>query len=378
MDRKLTDCVKSALCVSGLCLTLTAGAQGFPGDRTLPPQDPGGRGGRPPQGHPGGGPFGQGGFGQGVPGIPGQPPMMPGMGEQGSPEMAKKMRQIMVLRAINNLDLSAKHITSALPILKSLRDGEKQLQARAEAMLDEERMALLAAQPGDDDVPPMRGDRLREGTMKQREAEEGQWQSLGREIGNRRADGLRMLVGGHGLRFTAPIFLTNPIDPRGGAGGNVSARPQPPRYIVPGRPDDPNAPPPQPDEAGPAELPEGPQYPAAPQAARIPGAPQDEFVGPAPENLQAPREPQEPARLGPGGRRAPQPGQPGQRGQRPGQPALPGGQGRNLPPPGGGDQFFEQGLAQVPPQPGFMPGPRTNLGELVDLLEQKLAAYRKK
>ena len=72
-------------------------------------------------------------------------PMMQMM--QQSPEMAKKMRAIMGLREMWQLRLTARDIAAILPPLRELAQAEKSLQARSEQLLEDERKALLSADP---------------------------------------------------------------------------------------------------------------------------------------------------------------------------------------------------------------------------------------
>src|SRR5437764_15310545 len=65
-----------------------------------------------------------------TPGPPGFAPFPMMMGPQ-TPELARKMAAIGALREIQNLRMTEKDITIALPFLKELREGEKGLEAQA-------------------------------------------------------------------------------------------------------------------------------------------------------------------------------------------------------------------------------------------------------
>ena len=127
---------------------------------------------QPGQGFPT--PFGQRGQGQppgpGFFGGGGQGPFGPGPGGMpmgminpmlSTPEMAKKMASIMALRDINAAGMTSRDIGAALPVLRNMRETEKELENRSNQILDEEKKALLAAQPGSP-PPPDSGQRLQQ------------------------------------------------------------------------------------------------------------------------------------------------------------------------------------------------------------------------
>lgn len=319
----------------------SAGAQGFP-------QQPGpgfpGQPGQPPQGlppGPGGNGFGggPGPFGQGQAAMP--MPMMPMMNPlPAMPEMAKKMVAIMALRQINAAGFTSRDITAALPILKSMREAEKTLEARSNQILDDEKKALLAAQPNAP-PPPDSGQRLQEATEGFRQQMDRGWGTIMNAIGPEKAGMLRGLVEGAGMMPGGPT-------PQGGFGGGA-----------PGPPGAANG---QPGVFGNGPVPPAPM-PEAPPAEPGADAPQPLLPptpdGGAPETQSQPAAAQAQGGFGGQGR-----GQNGFGGRSP-QP----GQGRPF--PGQGPRRFGQ------PMPGFgMGGPRISLADLIDLLEQKQAAMR--
>jgi hypothetical protein len=313
------------------------GQFGQPGQRR--PNGPGGFGG-------GGGQFGQG---------PAGPPMgmfnpMPAM-----PEMAKKMVSIMALRQINASGITSRDIAAALPILKNMRELEKTLETRSNQILDEEKKALLAAQPNAP-FPPDSGQRMMEATMSYRQQMDKGWEAIANGIGPEKAGLLRSLVeGGGGMGQGGPpqpggFGQGGGRGFGGGFGGGFDRQPVPPGVA--------NG---QPDQFGNASAPPAPGA-FAPQP-----RPESGDGELAPEPQAAP--PAQPNGFGGQGR--------GQNrfGGRPGQPGQnPGFQGQGNGFPGQGPGNFGPGM----PGPGGMGmgGPRLSLADLIELLEQKQAAMR--
>lgn len=316
----------------------------------------------PGQGFNGPGPFGPG---------PGMPMMgNPMMGSPMMPELAKKTVRIMALRNILGMRFTSDDIRKSLPGLRALRDSEKELQRAAEQALEDEIKALLAAEP-DSPPPPDGGARLEEVMRRHQERSGRIWGELANAIGQRKVEGLKGLVGQGGMG----MMPGNPFgggpgpgfgDPGagfGGAGGRFGGG-QPGfdpngRAGQPGagrnrRPDLPGAPDigPQPPRAGFGGNQGAPfggfEPPAAPgQVGGDPG------VGPPPIGPEG----------GFGGQDRPRPPQ-GWPGGAPGRGGFGGGGFR------GGPGGVQGGFS------GFMP-PGISLGELVDLLEQKLAAMKR-
>lgn len=121
-----------------------------------------------------------------------------------SPEMAKKMRAIMALREMWQLRLTAREISAVLPALKELADAEKTLQSRSEKLLEDERRALLAADP-EGDPPPGNGELLQRENELYRSKSEEVWRSVERSLGRGKTDGLRRMIGQGGFNAFAPF-----------------------------------------------------------------------------------------------------------------------------------------------------------------------------
>jgi hypothetical protein len=258
------------------------------------------------------------------------------------PELGGVTAQIMALRELHAARYSAKDVGAALEVVRQMREAEKALHAKSDQVLAAEKKALLAAGP-DDDVPRGAGEAMREAAEAHRDKIERLWARLTDAIGERKAGVLRGLLG---ERF-----------PMMGPGGMMPGQP-PMGPMGPGagpgmRPGGPGA--------GPGPGPDGPPPGGVFESAFDPGAPEPGGqVGGPPEGM-------------PGGRGRPQPGM-GGRQQRFG----PGGQG-----PAGG--MMNRGPGMQPPGMGGMMspppmmamGPRLSLADVVELLEQKLAAMRK-
>ncbi len=110
------------------------------------------------------------------------------------PELAQKTREILALRQMLALHITAQDISVALPALRELRDAEKALEREASKILEDEKRALLAAQP-DDPQPQAGEDRLRQAMERYRQQQDRIWQSLERSIGRAKAEGLLRLNG---------------------------------------------------------------------------------------------------------------------------------------------------------------------------------------
>lgn len=343
MERKsgyyLTGC--TVILLAGV---VSAGAQtpqgqpptGSPGEngQRAPGRQPGpgdfGEGGQqpPPNGFRGGGqqqgPGRFGGDGQNrFPGGPGgmQGGMMKPMPNM--PEMAKKMQSIMALRQINGVGLTARDISTALPILRTMRDAEKALETRSLQILEEEKRALLAAQPGAP-LPPDSGQRMQEASEVYHQQMARSWEAITKGIGPEKAGGIRGLVEGGMMRP---------------GGGN----PMPPGQGQPG--------------------------PFNNRRGQPGGGPND--GGRA--DRQQPQPPEDEGGFGPGPQGPPPGGDVGFGGQDGGQGQFGGNRGQQ------GQPFPRQG-PNGPNQgrPGMVPGgARISLTDLVELLEQKLVAMRK-
>ncbi len=234
---------------------------------------------------------------------------------QQSPELAKKMRSIMALRAMWQLRLNAKDIAAILPPLKELAQAEKNLQVRSEQLLEDERKALLAADP-EGDPPDGPGDLMQRENDLYRIKADDTWRAIDRSLGKNKTNGLRGLVGMGGPQMLRPL-QDDPRD-RGAFSPDVPPGPggQPRPRSFNGdqaRPTQNRQPNPQGRDNIPAT--------AAPRGGQFGGAPQGDPFG---------------------GGRPPQ------------------------------DRFFNNGIA-----PQMMPQVRLTLAELVTLLSDKQAAMRR-
>ena len=108
--------------------------------------------------------------------------------------MAAKTRRILVLREMLKLGLTADDIAKALPLLHRLRDAESQPPANPEQALEDEYQALLRAKPGDP-LPPSSTLKLQDAARFYREEQASGWAELAKQIGAKKAGGLRELVG---------------------------------------------------------------------------------------------------------------------------------------------------------------------------------------
>jgi hypothetical protein len=276
--------------------------------------------GQQPGGFPGGGGPGMGMRGQG-PFMPGQggPGMGPGMGPI-TPTLAAKTAQVMALRRIVALKLTRADIAGALPQLKALRAAEKAMESAAEKALDDEKKALLAAGPNSP-APRGVGQKMRLAADALRDKHDETWKALAEAIGPAKAHGLQQLVGGGGGGFQMQPGMPG-MPGMGGPGGGM-----------PGMPG-----------AGGGMRPNAGQRGGGQGMRRQPGGPGG--PGGMPGGMEGPG--------GPGG-----------------MPGM-GGPGMGPGPMGGG----QPGMGNPGGMMGAMPM-RISVGELAELLEQKLAAMPK-
>ena len=268
-----------------------------------------------------------GGFPQGGPGMGmrgGQGPFMPGQGGPGmgpmTPTLAAKTAQLMALRRIVGLKLTRDEISAALPHIKALRAAEKAMESAAERALDDEKKALLAAGPNTT-APRGGGLKMREAADTLSARHDETWKALAEAVGPAKARGLQQLVGGGGVGG----FQMQPGMPgMPGMGGPAGG--------MPGMPG-----------AGGGMRPNAGQRGGGQGMRRQPGGPGGMPGG----GMEGPG--------GPGG-------MPG------GMPGM-GGPGMGPGPMGGG----QPGMGNPGGMMGAMPV-RISVGELLELLEQKLAA----
>ena len=276
-----------------------------------------------------------------------------------TPELGKKTMSVMALREMLALHISAKDLQAALPPLKDLHKSERALQTRSEQILEEEKRALLAADP--DSVPPLGSeDKLRVAMDDYRTRQNDAWNTIARSIGREKAEGLRHLVEGGRATLVVPTGRSGYGGGSGGGFGGGSAtgpgkgapptggpaQPAPKAFPGGGTPapralpgDDPFAP--AENEAAPA-LPPGSNDPVQAEAGQAP-PPAGQGVGRT--TPAAPRASAQPRQRS--GARTPAPGA-----------TMYGGQG-------------------VSPFTTYYAPPRLTLIELIDLMEQKLNAMKR-
>lgn len=280
------------------------------------------------------------------------------------PGLSKKMKDIHALRYINSIKLTRKEIESVLPPLKSLRNAEKTAQTQSERALDEERTSLLEANPDDPDaVNSMPSVQIELDRFHQ--AEQKTWREIEKVVGGQKATMLQVLIGrigtpgmyspagGIGSGFGGFAPTTNPF---GGKKGGVA--PTPP---LPGNPSKLGSPArPEPEVLPVPPLPI-PKSDTPDEVAAI--EPQDPLLA-APSTSVEVQEPQ---------LATPRPNIPAAiAGQVPATPSAP-----VLPP-----RATTTRGAIAFPVPGQINGfggypARVNLSELIELLEQKLAAMKR-
>lgn len=153
-----------------------------------------------------------------------------------SPEMAKKTREIALLRQMLNLKLSARDIEQALPLLRELKNADKVVPAKPEQAIDEEYNQLLRARPGDP-IPASSAEAFRDAASGFRSRKQAIWDRMGQQIGKEKANGIRAMLrtesnftwsNGTGLQqFFAP---TTPVAPR------IRTRPESAPRVRPAQP----------------------------------------------------------------------------------------------------------------------------------------------
>jgi len=265
------------------------------------------------------------------------PPMTPGPVDPAwmmphSPELAHKTAEVLALRRIVRMRLTAQQTASALDALRALQRAEKAARSQAEKALDDERRALLSA-TGDPPPASNSAQRMREVGDALRNAREAAARALDEAIGPENGRALLSLVQG-----SMPMMPTGTARPRMG--------------VPPGGPGQPGQPP-FPGNVG--APPGGPQPPAGP--GMQPGQPSP----PAPQPGQPPAPGRRLGELGAG--RRPRDGRAGGP-MGPMFPGAPGQPGGFLMPP---SPFVFQGALA----PGALP-----LDALVELLEKRVAALR--
>ena len=110
-----------------------------------------------------------------------------------SPEMARKTRDITLLRQMLALKLTARDIEQALPLLRELKGADKIVPAKPEQALDEEYNNLLRAKPGDP-MPASSAEALRDAASGFRSRKQVMWDKMGQQIGKEKAAGIRAML----------------------------------------------------------------------------------------------------------------------------------------------------------------------------------------
>ncbi len=110
-----------------------------------------------------------------------------------SPEMARKTRDITLLRQMLALKLTARDIEQALPLLRDLKGADKIVPAKPEQALDEEYNNLLRAKPGDP-MPASSAEALRDAASGFRIRKQMIWDKLGQQIGKEKAAGIHGML----------------------------------------------------------------------------------------------------------------------------------------------------------------------------------------
>lgn len=138
----------------------------------------------------------------------GRPLDRPGRGGAPTPEIAKRIDAVRVLREIVTLGIGKSDIAAALPILRRLLQAEAVAQAGSIAALEQQKKALLAA-TSPDRMPPLPTDALRAQAAALRAQQTKLWAEMSTAIGAVKASELRRLLGS---------ARTGPPQPRGGPG----------------------------------------------------------------------------------------------------------------------------------------------------------------
>ncbi|HLJ53842.1 MAG TPA: hypothetical protein VKT77_02330 [Chthonomonadaceae bacterium] len=110
-----------------------------------------------------------------------------------SPEMAKKTREIVLLRRILELKLTARDIEEALPLLKELKNVDKVTPVKPEQALEDEYERLLRAKPGDP-LPSSSAEALRDAASGYRARKQAIWDRMAEKIGKEKAAGIHGML----------------------------------------------------------------------------------------------------------------------------------------------------------------------------------------
>jgi hypothetical protein len=114
-----------------------------------------------------------------------------------TPEMAKKTRDIALLREMLVLKLTRGDIEKAIPLLRELKDSSKAAPVKPEQAMDEEYRLLLEARPGDP-MPPSSSHALRDAAGSSRSRRQAIWDKMAQQIGREKANGIRGMLRSEG------------------------------------------------------------------------------------------------------------------------------------------------------------------------------------
>ena len=130
--------------------------------------------------------------------------VFPTVGSSWAPGMAKKTREIALLRQMLALKLSARDLERAIPLLREMKESDKVVPVKPEQAMDEEYNALLRAKPGDP-IPPSSSLALRDAAGNFRSRKQAIWDKMAQEIGKEKTAGIKSMLRSEG----AGSFFTN-------------------------------------------------------------------------------------------------------------------------------------------------------------------------
>jgi hypothetical protein len=135
------------------------------------------------------------------------------------PEFSKRTNRILALRLILRAGIARKDIEAVLPAIRRLRDSEKAMHAAAEKLLDDQERVLLAADPAN--VPPDDvSAELRSELDKYHKAEQECQASIVASIGRQKEGTFAVLAG-----WRTPPALTWTQPGKGQSSGGFGAPP---------------------------------------------------------------------------------------------------------------------------------------------------------
>ena len=126
--------------------------------------------------------------------LPNPPVPVALTGPPSPPPLGRKLEEVVALRTILSLHLTARDIDAVLPTLRDLQQAEQTLEEQAEQDIDTERRALLVAGP-DAPTPPDSSVRISEDLARYRQRQDDLWGALAIRVGSEKAEGLRRMIG---------------------------------------------------------------------------------------------------------------------------------------------------------------------------------------